>query len=163
MDASSTAGLDWQKQMTAEMAAAGMDAPATIIADGKLRRFAPEVGRGESGWYVVHQTEHFTSWGFGDWRRPDFKGKGHTKPSKRLNRKEWRALKKELRERRATVDAERLAVQTKAAELARARWAEASRAMRSSSGRRQPCHRHDRHRRRQDMELARNPPRWSQV
>ena len=122
MDASSTAGLDWQKQMVAQMAATGMDAPATIIADGKLHRFAPESGRGESGWYVVHSGERFTSWGFGDWRRPDFKGKGHTKPSKRLSRREWRALKKQLRERRVSVDAERLAVQMKAAELARARW-----------------------------------------
>ena len=126
MDVSSTTGLDWQKQMIVEMAAVGMNAPATIIADGKLHRFAPEAGRGESGWYVVHQGEHFTSWGFGDWRRPDFKCKGHTKPSRRLSRKEWRALKRELRERRAAVDAERLQVQTNAAEAARARWARLS-------------------------------------
>jgi putative DNA primase/helicase len=123
MDASTTAGLDWRQQMIAEITAAGMEAPATVIADGRLHRFAPEQGRGESGWYVVYQGAHFTSWGFGDWRRPDFKGKGHTRPSRRLSRKEWRALKKDLLERRAAVDAERLAVHTKAAEEARARWA----------------------------------------
>jgi putative DNA primase/helicase len=123
MDASSTAGLDWQQQMTAEMATAGMTAPAVIIADGKLHRFDPEGGKGDTGWYVVYSSERFTSWSFGDWRHTDSKHKGHTKPSKHLNRKEWRELKKELRERRKQVDAERLAVHEKAAELARVRWA----------------------------------------
>jgi hypothetical protein len=85
LGASSISSLDWLKQMVGEMAAAGMDAPSVIIADGRLRRFAPETGRGDSGWYVVHSGEHFTSWGFGGC-----------------------ALKKDLRGRRAAVEAERL-------------------------------------------------------
>jgi putative DNA primase/helicase len=75
------------------------------------------------GWYVVYSNERFTSWAFGDWRHTDSKHKGHTKPSKRLSRKEWRDLKKQLRERHKAVETERLAGHEKAADLARARWA----------------------------------------
>jgi putative DNA primase/helicase len=123
MDASTSAGTDWQAQMATEMTTAGMAAPAVIIADGKLHRFNPDGGKGDNGWYVVYSNERFTSWAFGDWRHTDSKHKGHTKPSKRLSRKEWRDLKKQLRERHSAVEAERLAEHEKAAGLARARWA----------------------------------------
>jgi putative DNA primase/helicase len=121
MDATSTTGQVWCAQMTAEMNAAGMDAPATIIADGRLHRFAPDRARGDSGWYVVYVDEHFTSWAFGDWRS-GVNHKGHTKPARRLSLKEWRAHKKRLREQRAQVQAERLAVQEAAAVEAQRRW-----------------------------------------
>jgi phage/plasmid primase-like uncharacterized protein len=61
MDASTSAGTDWQAQMAAEMATAGMAAPAVIIADGKLHRFNPDGGKGDNGWYVVYSNERFTS------------------------------------------------------------------------------------------------------
>jgi putative DNA primase/helicase len=121
MDAVTSAGQAWRTQMAAEMIAAGLNKPTTIIADGRLHRFAPERGRNESGWYVVYVSEHFASWAFGDWRSGT-KHKGHNKPARKLTQNEWRAHKKGLRERRATTQAERLAVQEAAAIEAQQRW-----------------------------------------
>jgi phage/plasmid primase-like uncharacterized protein len=121
MDAASTTGQAWRVQLATEMNAAGMDAPATIIADGKLHRFVPDRERSDSGWYVIHSGEHFTSWAFGDWRSGTTH-KGHTKPRRKLTRKEWRAHKKRLREQRTVIQAERLTIQEAAAVEARQRW-----------------------------------------
>src|SRR5215467_3197234 len=121
MDATTTTGQAWRAQMTAEMNAADMDAPANIIADGRLHRFAPDNARSDSGWYVVYVGEHFTSWAFGDWRS-GATHKGHTKPARKLNRKEWRAHKKRLREQRAQIQAERLALHEATAIEAQQRW-----------------------------------------
>jgi putative DNA primase/helicase len=122
MDASASAGRDWQQQMIAEMAKAGMTAPATIIADGKLHRFDPDGGSGDAAWYVVHAGERFTRWAFGDWRTGD-KYKGHTKPGKKLSRKEYREALKQARERQKKINADQLAAWEKLAEVARMRWA----------------------------------------
>jgi putative DNA primase/helicase len=122
MDASTAAGFDWQQQMKAQMASTAMIAPAVIIADGKMHRFDPEGGMDDAGWYVVYAGERFTNWAFGDWRQQT-KYKGHTKPGKKLNRKELREALKQARERREKINAEQLAAWEKAAEVARARWA----------------------------------------
>jgi putative DNA primase/helicase len=122
MDASTTASADWREQLKAAMATAGMTAPATIVADGKLHRFDPDGSNGDAGWYSVHQAEHFTAWSFGDWRTGT-KHKGHTKPTKKLTRKERLALRKELKERNAAREAGQRGEWEKCAEAARARWA----------------------------------------
>jgi putative DNA primase/helicase len=122
MDAAVSAGEAWRVQMSAEMVAAGMESPATIIGDGKFHGFDPE--HGVSGWYIVHVNEHFINWTFADWRTGT-KHKGHTQPGKKLSRKEWLEHRKRLRQQRAAAEAEEMKAHEAAAEEARQRWDQA--------------------------------------
>ncbi len=59
---------DRMAEFRAAIEAAGLGAPATIIADGRLHRFATSVRRGDdAGWYVLH-AEPVPAGAFGDWR-----------------------------------------------------------------------------------------------
>lgn len=122
MDAATSAGQAWLVQMSAQMNAAGLEAPATIIADGKFHQVDPE--KGEPGWYIVHVNEHFINWTFAAWRTGT-KHKGHTKLGKRLSRKDWLAYKKRLREHRAAAEAEEARAHEEAAVEAHRQWEQA--------------------------------------
>jgi hypothetical protein len=55
-------------EFRAAIEAAGLGAPAAIVADGKLHRFATSARRGDdAGWYVLH-AEPVLAGAFGDWR-----------------------------------------------------------------------------------------------
>jgi phage/plasmid primase-like uncharacterized protein len=55
-------------EFRAAIEAAGLGAPSTIIADGKLHRFATSArSRDDAGWYVLH-AEPGPAGAFGDWR-----------------------------------------------------------------------------------------------
>lgn len=111
----------WQLQMAGEMKTANMVPPADIIADGRFHRFDPYGGRGDNGWYVVHQHRYSTRWSFGDWRNSDSKRTGQTELSCSLSPEERAAYQKEMREHQAAVEREQLRIYTEAAEEARAR------------------------------------------
>jgi putative DNA primase/helicase len=52
----------------AAMAAAGIEPPADVVADGKLHRFAPNGKRGDdAGWYTLH-LDGLPAGAFGNWR-----------------------------------------------------------------------------------------------
>ena len=50
------------------IAAAGLQAPDAIIADGKIHRFTTNGKRGDdAGWYILH-LDHIPAGNFGNWR-----------------------------------------------------------------------------------------------
>ena len=50
------------------IAAAGLEAPDTIIADGKIHRFSTKSkGNDDAGWYILH-LDNIPAGSFGNWR-----------------------------------------------------------------------------------------------
>ncbi|MBK7252197.1 MAG: DUF3987 domain-containing protein [Gammaproteobacteria bacterium] len=65
---STTPNADPREQFRAAIAAAGLTAPSTIIADGALHRFPSNGKRGDNaGWYVLHD-DGIAAGAFGCWR-----------------------------------------------------------------------------------------------
>ena len=109
------------EQFQLAITAAGLPAPDTIHADGRLHRFGTSDRRGDdSGWYVLH-LDSVAAGTFGDWRTGlqstwCSKGMGDMTPAER------RAVQDRLRAAQRQRDAERSLTQQQAAIEAQRRW-----------------------------------------
>lgn len=102
------------------IAAAGMQPPAHLLADGRLHRFSPTGKHGESGWYVFHP-DGVPAGAFGDWRG----GLSQTwcaKPEGTMTPAEREMNRERLRAMHALREAEQIERQRRAAESAQSRW-----------------------------------------
>ena len=62
------AAINPEQAFQGAIAAAGLTPPDTIIADGKIHRFATNERRGDdAGWYVLH-LDGIAAGSFGNWR-----------------------------------------------------------------------------------------------
>lgn len=107
------------------LSGAGLTAPETVTADGKLHRFSTNGKRDDdSGWYVLHDGK-LPAGAFGDWRS-GLSEKWCAKSESSLTQAERTELKRKVRDARKARDAERKRVQAAAADEARAIWGPAT-------------------------------------
>ena len=113
----------YSAQITAQMTAAGIEAPADqIVADGRLHRFASTPGRNAlTGWYIVHLDAIAPVWSFGDWRL-GIKERHEGDPGRALNATEVAERRERLRAMRDKIAAEEARFHAGAAIEARQRW-----------------------------------------
>jgi putative DNA primase/helicase len=109
---------EWRAQLVAEMTAAGVAAPATIIADGTIHRFGPD----DVCWYAVYPDPVAPHWWFGDWRA-GVKQHGEADPGRVLTADEIAERKERLQAQQEALEKERQQGYADVAEAAQRRWA----------------------------------------
>jgi putative DNA primase/helicase len=103
---------------------AGLEAPADIIADGKLHRFSSNGKRGDdSGWYVLHD-DGVPAGSFGCWRI-GLTQNWCAKSENDLDPSERQAMQARIKAAQAQRDAELQTRRAKASESAASLWAQA--------------------------------------
>ena len=104
--------------------AAGMTAPDTIEADGKLHRFAPNGTRGDdAGWYVLHD-DGIPAGAYGNWRTSEFQS-WRADIGRKLTRAEAAAHHAKVDAMRREREAEEIRQEADARQRAMVAWVEA--------------------------------------
>jgi phage/plasmid primase-like uncharacterized protein/transposase-like protein len=121
-----TCASDPLADFAAAIAGAGLPAPATLHADGKLHRFSTNGKGGDtSGWYVLHLGGKVPAGAFGDWRT-DLSATWCAKPEGELSKAERRERIRRIKAAQAARDQERKQRHQQAAEEAAQIWAAAT-------------------------------------
>ena len=115
---------DPTQQFSAAIAAAGMEAPASINPDGAIHRFSTNGRRGDdSGWYMLH-LDGTAAGAFGCWRT-GLQSTWCAKSDHAMTAAELSAHRQRIKAMQAQREADTLATQHQASETAAALWSQA--------------------------------------